>query len=124
MPRAKEIYIDGQRFPHMKAALDYIKKMWGKGISYLVLTRTADLDATTDINGKQVKISWKAPEEKTKEPETEAETASRNGEVKNETEQATPQAPPTASGRSVRINRPLLRYPPGCGPLNGNRGWH
>jgi hypothetical protein len=95
----REIYLDGEKFPAIKNALAYLHKRWGKKVSYSTLRNAADREGVIGGGtGERVRVSWKG-EEPERGKEEEAVQVMRKGE-------------------------PLLRYPPGEGPLyDGSSTW-
>jgi hypothetical protein len=106
--KGREIYLDGELFTTLKAAMVFARGAMGVPVIRTRLLEAADKNAVLEGPRGTVKVSWKKPRSRAGKslppksaPVRETKHPARAGE-----------------------RRPLLRYPPGEGPLyTGSRVW-
>ena len=104
--KAYTIYLDGEPFRTLTAALRFAHRVSGRAVSRDELSRAAVAGAVLEGPLAAVAVSFKAPDRKGKPVP---------GETAGEKEKPPPVPAP---------ERLLLRYPPGEGPLySGSRVW-
>jgi hypothetical protein len=108
--KAYKIYIDGELFTTLKAALLFAGEALSRRVGRDELLKAAGRGAALSGPAGVIAVSWKAPRVK--------KAPAREGAPLRETPpEGAPPPPPLR-------RRPLLRYRPGEGPLrDGSRVW-